>query len=751
MLLGLALPASATTALVQHPAVVACGTSVTTCTLTVSALGIGNFAAVVCSFANTTGTMSSMTGGGTNWVRNAGSRATDTTAAVGIEAMYQTVLTVADTSVVVTFNAAQTGARCQLVEYSHTLDVVMLDTVGSRDQSSAVTNPAGVTLTLATNGSDETIVQYIVSAGTVSAISGSYTNPADFSTTFGVAGVINTNSGTAPTWTTTSGRAALGALAFREINNLQMISKMDGTPYLRQSHVPSASQGSTVQTVTDPYNFPVVSGNLLVVWYTCASTTLKCLTGPTVSDSLGSTWTSRATQGSTQCGHLWIYTATAASSGDDLVTVTVDNTGFIFPEIAVAEYGNATNTVDVASTVTGYSASTDRTTPSVTPNTDGALLLSGMNTCTSIGTAVQNPAIGAGTTQTADGLGTGWQLAGLSGSGYTHTYTLNSSTTGNLAMVAMKAASALQVTTKALADASTSAAYSATLNSNGGSGAVTWSQIGGHLPTGLSLNTSTGEISGTPTTGNSVEAMTFRATDGASATADSITLTITVGTSLNTPAFVQGHANATCAFSLGTVTAGNLILITYVSTLTGYDEAVFTDTLGTVYSPLPIWAQTQSANQPKALKVAWGFATSTGAATLNCSGLRTTIIASEISGVQQIFDASAVANNNGSGGASPITSGTITAPVAGMLFSTMLPVTNTATIGAGTGFTLGTNSGTTNKIVTEYNASGVQGSNTSTFTETSNTDGHWFISLLNLRPSISGTAPNMIKHRGHVM
>jgi len=57
----------------------------------------------------------------------------------------------------------------------------------------------------------------------------------------------------------------------------------------------------------------------------------------------------------------------------------------------------------------------------------------------------------------------------------------------------------LSITTPSLANGVTNTAYSATLTSSGGVAPVTWSVTGGVLPTGLTLNASTGVISGTPT------------------------------------------------------------------------------------------------------------------------------------------------------------------------------------------------------------------------------------------------------------
>jgi hypothetical protein len=57
----------------------------------------------------------------------------------------------------------------------------------------------------------------------------------------------------------------------------------------------------------------------------------------------------------------------------------------------------------------------------------------------------------------------------------------------------------LTITTTALGDGVSTVAYSQTVQAAGGSGARTWTISSGSLPTGLDINPTTGEISGTPT------------------------------------------------------------------------------------------------------------------------------------------------------------------------------------------------------------------------------------------------------------
>ena len=75
---------------------------------------------------------------------------------------------------------------------------------------------------------------------------------------------------------------------------------------------------------------------------------------------------------------------------------------------------------------------------------------------------------------------------------------------------------ALFITTSSLSNAILNSPYSATLTAAGGTKPYTWSLVGGTLPNGLSLNPSTGVISGTPTTLVSNVQLTFKVIDSSS-------------------------------------------------------------------------------------------------------------------------------------------------------------------------------------------------------------------------------------------
>jgi len=92
----------------------------------------------------------------------------------------------------------------------------------------------------------------------------------------------------------------------------------------------------------------------------------------------------------------------------------------------------------------------------------------------------------------------------------------------------------LMIGTTSLPDGVLNAPYSATLQSTGGTGAVTWSLTTGTLPTGLTLNPSTGAITGTPTAPGTP--ITVKATDSANPP-NSATSALNIVINASTPTF----------------------------------------------------------------------------------------------------------------------------------------------------------------------------------------------------------------------
>jgi hypothetical protein len=126
---------------------------------------------------------------------------------------------------------------------------------------------------------------------------------------------------------------------------------------------------------------------------------------------------------------------------------------------------------------------------------------------------------------------------------------------------------ALDITTTSLSDGTIDIAYSEFLSVTGGMAPYTWSVSSGALPQGLTLDVTTGEISGTPlTTQTSNFTVSVSDSNGSSVTSDTLLLTIRDG---------SGNSPATVIISdpvEGATIAGSDVLISYSLAGTGYDH-----------------------------------------------------------------------------------------------------------------------------------------------------------------------------------
>ena len=118
-------------------------------------------------------------------------------------------------------------------------------------------------------------------------------------------------------------------------------------------------------------------------------------------------------------------------------------------------------------------------------------------------------------------------------------------------------AAALSVTTTSLAGATVGTAYSATLAAAGGTTPYSWAVTTGTLPTGLSLGTSSGDITGTPTTAGTSD-FTVTVTDSTTPTAQTATASLSI--------VVTGTSGAVAVAT--TSLAGGTIGSAYSATLT---------------------------------------------------------------------------------------------------------------------------------------------------------------------------------------
>ena len=128
---------------------------------------------------------------------------------------------------------------------------------------------------------------------------------------------------------------------------------------------------------------------------------------------------------------------------------------------------------------------------------------------------------------------------------------------------------------------------SAILQAIGGTAPYTWAISSGSLPAGLSLNTSTGAITGTPTTAGT-SSFTVRVTDSLSATATK-TLSITINPSnvslaAGTATAPSGGSTVLTVPISNDVAAGSVILVGALSGNAGVTIASVTDDAGNNYS-----------------------------------------------------------------------------------------------------------------------------------------------------------------------
>ena len=117
------------------------------------------------------------------------------------------------------------------------------------------------------------------------------------------------------------------------------------------------------------------------------------------------------------------------------------------------------------------------------------------------------------------------------------------------------APSSLEITTATLPDATQNASYTATLAAN--LTGATWSVISGSLPAGLTLNTSTGAITGTPTTAGTSRFTVRAVKDSKSAEKQlSITVSPIPTITITTESLPSGTVNTSYSATLTSSTAG---------------------------------------------------------------------------------------------------------------------------------------------------------------------------------------------------
>lgn len=197
---GTSNPTTTTFTHVQHVGTSNSCPNTTSCTITVSST-CSTCVGIIFGMQGVNVFISSVSGAGT-WIVPAGCQLYNGGIVLATSCAYNLSETSGTTSLVVTWNGTNVGGGLYYVETSWTGATPTIDTSGATFDGVSGGTQVGQALTL--TGTSDFIVQGIASQSSPSAITGSYLSL----TTIGGGGdgggayIVNTSSGSAPTWTT---------------------------------------------------------------------------------------------------------------------------------------------------------------------------------------------------------------------------------------------------------------------------------------------------------------------------------------------------------------------------------------------------------------------------------------------------------------------------------------------------------------------------------------------------------------------
>jgi len=511
-----------------------------------------------------------------------------------------------------------------------------------------------------------------------------------------------------------------------------------------------SAQGSAVSSLSATFASSNAAGNLIIA-FVRASTTTQTVT---LTDSSRNTYVQAVSQTQSSDGHqIHIYYAKNIAAGPNTVTAAFSGSNN-HPWLAIYEYSGLSTTSPLDRTAAAQGSSS-LASSGATATTTGAneLVFAGLGLPSS---SSATAAAGSGYTleqqdTTAGGSRAATENQAVAATGaYTGTFTLNAAADWSAVLatfVQAGAATPLTVSTSTLPNGTVNAAYTATFSATGGSGTYTnWQIISGGLPNGLSLNSKTGAISGTPT-GTGAANFTVQVTDSSSATA-SKPLSITVNVAVTgTVALVQsgsaegsGVSSVSNAFAQAN-TAGNLI-IAFVRMSSTTQTVSLSDTAGNQYSAAVSEAQSGDGHQIYifyASNIRGGVNTVT--ATFSAANNHPWLAIYEYSGLSTTAPLDQVAHAQGSSNSANSGSTGVTASTNELIFAGLgLPSSSTATVTAGSGFTVVLQDANQNgsRAASENGITGAPGAYSGTFTLSGSTE--WSCAAATFRPASVTTA-----------
>ena len=481
----------------------------------------------------------------------------------------------------------------------------------------------------------------------------------------------------------------------------------------------SAVEGSSVSSLSRAFPAGNTAGNLIVALVRMSTTTQTVR----VTDSAGNPYTQAVSQVQSADGHqLQIFYARNVIGGANTVKATFSGTN-AHPWLAIYEYKGLSATSPVDQTAAAQGSGT-------TPNTGASSTTRAANELVFVGTGLPANTVtataGAGYTMglqdtTTARAATESKVVSSTGS-YTGTFTLSGTSNWSAVLATFAAEAAPVVTTTSLPQGVQKASYSATLSAAGGAAPYTWTLRSGALPAGLSLATTSGVVSGTPTTtGTSNFTVQLKDANAQTATrALSITINAVAGSgiSLNQSYAVQGSAavSLSAAFPASN-TAGNLI-IAFVRMSTSTQTVTMSDAAGNVYVDAVSKVQTADGSQVHILyakNVAGGA--NTVRAAFSSTNAHPWLAIYEFSNLSKTAPLDQVASAQGSSSSASTGPTRATTSANELLFvGTGLPSSFSGSASAGSGYTLRQQNTSTSRASTETAVVSAMGSYTGTTT-----------------------------------